>query len=97
MDPIRIAVLDLYEGEANEGMRCIRQLLEHFKNDHQLDLTYQVFDVRMKKEIADLGFDAYISSIFGLVYVHYAKGRTLSFFYSGIMIMPAENLKGMAN
>ena len=55
MDPIRIAVLDLYEGEANEGMRCIRQLLEHFKNDHQLDLTYQVFDVRMKKEIAGLG------------------------------------------
>ncbi len=62
MDPIRIAVLDLYDGAANEGMRCIRQLLEHFKHDHQLDLTYQIFDVRLKKEIADLGFDAYISS-----------------------------------
>ncbi len=62
MASIKIAVLDLYEGEANEGMRCIRQLLEQFKNDHQLDLTYQVFDVRLKKEIADLGFDAYISS-----------------------------------
>ena len=62
MASIRIAVLDLYEGEANEGMRCIRQLLEQFKIDHQLDLAYQVFDVRLKKEIADLGFDAYISS-----------------------------------
>lgn len=62
MNSIRIAVLDLYEGEANEGMRCIRQLLDQFKNDHQVDLTYQVIDVRLKKEIADLSFDAYISS-----------------------------------
>lgn len=62
MSSIRIAVLDLYDGEANEGMRCIRQLLEQFKNEYQLDLTYQVFDLRQKKEIADLNFDAYISS-----------------------------------
>jgi len=62
MSSIKIAVLDLYEGEANEGMRCIRQIVEHFKQDHKLDLTYQLFDVRLKKEIPDLTFNAYISS-----------------------------------
>jgi homoserine O-succinyltransferase len=62
MTPLKIAVLDLYEGEANEGMRCIRALIEEFRDVHQLNLTYQVFDVRLKNEIADLSFDAYISS-----------------------------------
>lgn len=62
MSFIKIAVLDLYEGEANEGMRCIRQILEHFKSDHKLNLSYQIFDVRGKLETPDLSFDAYISS-----------------------------------
>jgi homoserine O-succinyltransferase len=58
---MRIAILDLYEGEVNEGMRCIRQLVEGFKQDHP-ESTYEIFDVRLKKEIADLGFDVYIST-----------------------------------
>lgn len=58
---MRIAILDLYEGEVNEGMRCIRQLLEGFRLEHP-GTTYEIFDVRLKKEIADLNFDAYISS-----------------------------------
>lgn len=62
MNPLKIAVLDLYEGEANEGMRCIKELIEQFRDTYQLNLTYQVFDVRLKNEIADLSFDAYISS-----------------------------------
>jgi homoserine O-succinyltransferase len=62
MNPLRIAILDLYEGEANEGMRCIRQLVDHFRTDNGLNLTYEIFDVRLKNEIADLSFDAYISS-----------------------------------
>ena len=59
---MRIAILDLYDGEINEGMRCIRQLVEHFKRDYQADLVYEIFDVRLKKEIADLSFDVFISS-----------------------------------
>ncbi|MEJ0055517.1 MAG: GMP synthase [Bacteroidota bacterium] len=62
MSSMKIAILDLYEGEANEGMRCILQLVEQFKKDNQPDLTYDVFDVRGKKEIADLTYDAFISS-----------------------------------
>lgn len=59
---IKIAVLDLYEGAANEGMRGIRQLIEEFEADCHLMVKYQVFDVRLKAEVPDLNFDVYISS-----------------------------------
>jgi homoserine O-succinyltransferase/O-acetyltransferase len=59
---INIAVLDLYNGEANEGMRCIRQLIEEFEADCHLMVSYKVFDVRLKNEIPDLSFDVYVSS-----------------------------------
>ncbi len=59
---MKIAVLDLYDGETNEGMRCILQLIEEFKNDSEFPVTHTVFDVRKNLEIADLNFDVYISS-----------------------------------
>lgn len=59
---IRIAILDLYEGVQNEGMRGIRQLIEEFEADFHLAVYYQLFDVRQKAEIPDLSFDVYISS-----------------------------------
>ncbi|MDH4058469.1 MAG: GMP synthase, partial [Cyclobacteriaceae bacterium] len=59
---IRIAILDLYEGVANEGMRGLRQLIEEFEADCHMTVKYQFFDVRQKTEIADLTFDVYISS-----------------------------------
>ncbi|HRG80240.1 MAG TPA: GMP synthase, partial [Cyclobacteriaceae bacterium] len=59
---INIAVLDLYEGVANEGMRGIRQLIEEFEADCHLMVKYQIFDVRLKAEVPDLNFDVYISS-----------------------------------
>ena len=59
---MRVAVLDLYEGEANEGMRGIRQIIEQFRQEVSEKVEYEVFDVRTRNEIADLNFDAYISS-----------------------------------
>lgn len=59
---IRIAVLDLYDGEANEGMRCIRQLLDHFKKESEYEVVYEVFDVRKNLEVPFTNFDGYISS-----------------------------------
>jgi GMP synthase-like glutamine amidotransferase len=59
---MKIAILDLYEGESNEGMRCIRELVDQFKNEVNFTLSYQVFDVRQHLEIPDLGFDVFISS-----------------------------------
>jgi GMP synthase-like glutamine amidotransferase len=59
---IKIAVLDLYEGEANEGMRGIKQLISGFASDCNLNIVYEIFDVRSKNEVPDLRYDAYISS-----------------------------------
>jgi homoserine O-succinyltransferase/O-acetyltransferase len=59
---IRIAVLDLYEGVANEGLRGIRQLIVAFGADCHLPVKADFFDVRQKAEVPNLDYDVYISS-----------------------------------
>lgn len=59
---IRVAILDLYEGVANQGMRCIREILNQFGETHHLDLTWDEFEVRLEKQVPDLSYDIYISS-----------------------------------
>jgi GMP synthase-like glutamine amidotransferase len=60
--PIKVAILDLYDGIENEGMRGFREILERYKAKNQLNLSYEVFDVRKKVEVPGLDFDIYISS-----------------------------------
>ena len=56
---IRIAVLDMYAGEPNQGMRCIIDIINRF---NQI-VTFQVFDIRGKSEFPDIKkFDIYIST-----------------------------------
>jgi len=59
---IRVAILDLYEGHANQGMRCIREILNQFGEENQVDLTWDEFEVRLEKQVPDLSYDIYISS-----------------------------------
>ena len=59
---IRIAILDMYEGYANQGMRCIREILNQFGEVNQLDLTWDEFEVRLEKQVPDLSYDIYIST-----------------------------------
>ena len=59
---IRIAVLDMYEGFANQGMRCIREILNQFSESQQLELDWDEFEVRLEKQVPDLSYDIYISS-----------------------------------
>jgi GMP synthase-like glutamine amidotransferase len=59
---IRIAILDLYEGKANEGMRCLRQIIKEWSNYHQIHTRLDEFEVRRFKQIPDLSYDIYISS-----------------------------------
>ena len=54
--PIRLAILDMYDGAPNQGMRCIKEIVNQFEED----LEWQVFDVRGKAEIPDLSFDIFI-------------------------------------
>lgn len=59
---IKIAILDLYAGVANEGMRCIREIINQWGEANFLQLDVQTFDVRLKCELPDLSFDLYIST-----------------------------------
>ncbi|MGY4535896.1 GMP synthase-like glutamine amidotransferase [Mucilaginibacter sp. UYNi724] len=59
---VRVAILDLYEGVANEGMRGFRDILDRYKAKHGLELSHQTFDVRLKGQVPDTSFDLYISS-----------------------------------
>jgi homoserine O-succinyltransferase/O-acetyltransferase len=59
---MKIAILDLYEGEANEGMRGLKQLIDQFKGESPHHVEYEIFDVRLRNEMPDMSFDAYISS-----------------------------------
>jgi len=59
---VRVAILDLYEGYANQGMRCIREILNTFADNKGLNLTIDEFDVRLNKQVPDNSYDIYISS-----------------------------------
>jgi len=60
--PIKVAILDLYYGMENEGIRGFKEILERYKIQHGLDLTYELFDVRKNCEVPGLDFDIYLSS-----------------------------------
>lgn len=59
---VRIAILDMYEGFANQGMRCIREILNQFGETNNLDVHWDEFEIRLEKQIPDLSYDAYIST-----------------------------------
>ncbi len=59
---IKIAILDLYEGFTNQGMRCIREILNQFGEMSNLDIEVDEFDVRLKNETPNLSYDIFISS-----------------------------------
>lgn len=58
----RIAILDLYDGFENEGMRCIKKIIKAFGENEGLNVEFEVFDVRQKLEIPSLEYHAYIST-----------------------------------
>ena len=59
---VRVAILDMYEGVANQGMRCIREILNQFGEANNIDLSWDEFEVRLEKNTPDLNYDIYISS-----------------------------------
>ena len=59
---VKVAILDLYEGVANQGMRCIREILNQYSETQALDLEVKEFEVRIEKQVPGLDHDIYISS-----------------------------------
>jgi GMP synthase-like glutamine amidotransferase len=59
---VRIAILDLYEGQENQGMRGLRGIIRDFGEANDLNIEIKEFNVRQKIELPDTSFDIYISS-----------------------------------
>ena len=59
---VRVAILDMNEGKANQGMRCIREILNQFGDTNNIDLEWDEFEVRLQQQIPSLDYDIYISS-----------------------------------
>lgn len=59
---VRIALLDLYNGQANEGMRCLRAIAHEWAQRHGHTLTLHEFEVRGETQLPDLSYHLYISS-----------------------------------
>lgn len=57
-EPIRIAILDMYNNHPNQGMRGIKQIVEDQVFPHE----WKVFNVRAKNELPGLEYDIYIST-----------------------------------
>lgn len=59
---VRVAILDMYEGVPNQGMRCLREILNQFGEANNIDLQWDEYEVRLQKHVPDLSYDIYISS-----------------------------------
>jgi len=59
---LKVAVLDLYEGEPNQGMRCLRDILGGFGHESDLRVDLKEFDVRLRNDVPDMSYDVFISS-----------------------------------
>jgi homoserine O-succinyltransferase len=61
--PLRIAILDLYNGHPNEGMRCIKLLVNAFRQQEAPDAVVEFFDVRQHGQVPPAeDFDVFVSS-----------------------------------
>ena len=60
---VNIAIIDLYDGTPNQGMRCLRDLLKQAgENRSDLDVAFDFFDTRHGGELPDINYDIFISS-----------------------------------
>ncbi len=61
--PVRVAILDLYNNEPNQGMRCLKEIVRSMdKAVHDIPVTFSVYETRYKGEIPSSEYDIYISS-----------------------------------
>jgi GMP synthase-like glutamine amidotransferase len=63
MENLKVAILDLYNHVPNQGMRNIKSIIENHNSPFDIQLGYEVYDVRAKAEVPDYeDFDIYIST-----------------------------------
>lgn len=56
---MKLAILDLYDGTANQGMRCIKEIANYYDTV----IEWEIFDVRGKNELPNVAdFDIFLGS-----------------------------------
>lgn len=60
---VKVAVIDLYNNEENQGIRCIKDVLNELDCSYpDVSVDYHLFDTRYKGDVPDSNYDIYISS-----------------------------------
>lgn len=59
---IKVAVIDMNNGAANQGMRGIIEILGKYQQDHDVAFSLEIFDLRQKGELPGLDHNLYIST-----------------------------------
>lgn len=59
---LRLAILDLYEGAPNEGMRCIREIIQLYGARNGISIICDEYEIRNSMNIPELDYDIFISS-----------------------------------
>lgn len=59
---IKIAILDLYNGIANQAMKSFEEILDRYGVKHAVELNWEVFNVRERNDVPGTDFDIFISS-----------------------------------
>lgn len=59
---MKVAILDMYEGVPNEGMRCIREILSAYASSRDIKMACDEYEVRIAQQVPDLSYDIYIST-----------------------------------
>ena len=59
---IKVAVIDMNNGAANQGMRGIIEILGKYQQDHDVEFSLEIFDLRQKGELPGLDYNLYIST-----------------------------------
>lgn len=59
---LKVAILDMNDGLPNQGMRCIREILQWWGPANNCAIKFDEFEVRQKLQTPGLGYDVYISS-----------------------------------
>lgn len=58
----RVAIIDMYDGHANQGMRSILEIIDTFSLQKDADIEYKVFNTRGNADVPGLDYDLYIST-----------------------------------
>ncbi len=59
---IKVAIIDLYNNEKNEGMRCIKEIVTDSNKYSSSQVKYDVYETRYKGDTPGMNYDIYISS-----------------------------------